>query len=222
MARTTRRRSGPPHDLELPPLTPLDAAAIEPHGDYEAAALVDLDLVGVDATGAAFAACRIERGRLDDSTFGNARLTDCLLVDVGATGFDAGDSTWRDVILDRCRIGALAAVRADWSSVRVRGGKLDFLILAGGRLDDVAFEGCEIGELDLGDARLRNVIFTGCRIGVLDVEGAFLEGVDLTGAGLRTIRGIAGLRGATVSPAQLVEMGPLLAHHLGIRVGDAS
>jgi uncharacterized protein YjbI with pentapeptide repeats len=220
MARTAKRRPGPPHAIQLPELASAESVTLEPHEEYEALHMLDRDLAGLDMSNSSFLGCRFERCRMDDVTLVRGRISECLLTEIGATGLDASDSTWRDSILSDVRIGALAAVRAAWSSVRVRGSKLDFLALAGGRVDDVAFEDCVIEELDLGDARLRNVTFAGCRIGVLDVEGAQLMDVDLTGTTLRTIRGIAGLRGATVSPAQLMELGPLLANHLGIRVGD--
>jgi len=219
MARTAKRRPGPPHVIELPDLAAFQATP-EDHGDYEALDIADRDLARTEAKGATFARCRFVRCRLDDARLPDGRMTECLLDELGATGVDVSGSTWHDTILAGARIGALSAVRAQWSSVRVRGGKLDFLALAGARLDDVAFEDCVIDELDLGDARLKAVTFSGCRIGVLDVEAAQMTDVDLAGAQVRTVRGIASLRGATVSPGQLVEMAPLMAHHLGIRVGD--
>lgn len=219
MARAARRRPGPPLSLDLPHLTPLSDGLV-PKGDYETALLSDRDLSAVDATGATFASCRIERCQLSDGTLADTRLTECHLVEITAAGLDVAGGTWRDVILDKPRIGALAAVRAQWSSVRIRGGRIDFLVLAGARLDDVTFEDCSIGELDLGDARLRNVTFEGCQVDVLDAEAAFLVDVDLSGAKLKSIRGVGSLRGATVSTLQLVELGTLLADHLGIRVSD--
>ena len=60
------------------------------------------------------------------------------------------------------------------------------------------------------------------RLSVRDaLQAAFLVDVDLSGARLTTIRGVGSLRGAVVSTAQLVEMGPLLANHLGIQVRDS-
>ena len=222
MARTAKRRPGPPHAIELPELARSEGVSLESREEYEALHVSDLDLAGADLSGSSFLGCWFERCRMDDMLLARGRISECLLTEIGATGVDASDSTWRDIILDGARIGALTAVRAVWSSVRVRGSKLDFLALAGGRVDDVAFEDCVIDELDLGGARLRNVTLSGCRIGVLDVEGAQLMDVDLTGTTLHTIRGISGLRGATISPAQLTELGPLLANHLGIRVGDGA
>lgn len=221
MARAARRRRPePPRQLHLPALAPFDGE-LEPYGDLEDVALADLDLTGARAEHSALRSCRLERCRLDEATFADGRITECVLAETGASALDVGGGTWRDVIVESPRIGALSAVRADWSSVRIRGGRIDFLVLAGARLDTVAFEDCSIGELDLGDARLRNVTFERCPVDVLDVEAALLADVDLTGATLKTVRGVGALRGATVSTAQLVELGPLLADHLGINVRDA-
>ena len=42
--------------------------------------------------------------------------------------------------------------------------------------------------------------------------------MDLTGARVAAVRGVEGLRGALVAPDQLLDLAPLLAAHLGIRV----
>jgi uncharacterized protein YjbI with pentapeptide repeats len=105
-----------------------------------------------------------------------------------------------------------------WTSVRVRGGKFDFLNLAGAKLTDVVFEGCVIGTLDLGDAEVRSLRCEGTTIDELDVPGARLADVDLSGATLRLVRGIGNLRGTTISAGQLVDLAPLFAEHLGLKV----
>ena len=50
-------------------------------------------------------------------------------------------------------------------------------------------------------------------------KGTFKD-VDLTGADLAGPRGVAGLRGATVSTLQLIDLGPALADELGLKVAD--
>lgn len=81
-------------------------------------------------------------------------------------------------------------------------------------------EDCTIDELDLGDTELRSVRFEGCAIDDLSLEGSRLVDVDLTGVRLGVVRGIAGLRGGTIAPGQLLDLAPLLAAHLGIRVRE--
>ena len=50
-------------------------------------------------------------------------------------------------------------------------------------------------------------------------KGTFKD-VDLTGADLAGPRVVAGLRGATVSALQLIDLGPALADELGLKVAD--
>ena len=211
----------PPVVMALPPLTPFSGRSLQAHGDYEATDFVDLELAGQAADDAAFLACRFERCDLDGLSMRRARLAECLLADVHAVAIDAAESDWRDSLVTGPRLGAMTASGAIWSTVRVRGGKLNFVDLTTARLTDVVFEACEIGGLDLTDAELRFVRFVGCSIDELTVAGARLTEVDLSGATLRAIRGIEGLRGATVSPGQLVDLAPLLADHVGLTVRSA-
>ena len=107
---------------------------------------------------------------------------------------------------------------ATWSGIRLRGIKLDFLDLNGAKVSNTVIEDCVIGELELAEADLRRVRFPGSSIGILGSSGARLTDVDLSGARLRTIGSIAGLRGATLSADQLIDLAPLLAAHVGIRL----
>jgi uncharacterized protein YjbI with pentapeptide repeats len=213
---TTRRE--PPERIVTPPLTAWSDAALEAHGDYEALDLAERDLAGQDARSAAFMGCRIERCRLDDLDLRHARITDTLMADNDATSVNAAEGSWRDSILSGGRVGALTASSATWSGVRLRGIKLDFLDLSGAKVSNTVLEDCVIAELELGEADLRFVRFPGCDIGVLGLSGARLAEVDLSRATLHTISNVAGLRGATLSADQLIDLAPLLAAHVGIRI----
>ena len=56
-------------------------------------------------------------------------------------------------------------------------------------------------------------------MGTLDLGGATCEHVDLRGSWFRVVNGLEGLKGATIDDAQLMELAPLLARHIGVRVG---
>lgn len=90
--------------------------------------------------------------------------------------------------------------------------------LAGGQLDDVRFEGCEIDSIDARGAQLRAVTFVHCSINELNVTEATLTKVDLSGARLRSLVGVDNLRGAIISHGQLLDLAPLLAEQLGLKV----
>jgi uncharacterized protein YjbI with pentapeptide repeats len=223
MTRPTTPRSKPgraeaPDSVALPALTPF-AGSLEARGDYESIDLVDRDLAGQSAESATFASCRIERCRMDGLDLRGSRIAESLLADNDATHVDVTDSVWRDTLVAGGRFGALTASGAAWTDVRLRGIKLDYLDLSGAKLSGVVFEACAIGELELAEADLRTVRFEASSVDVLDAASARFTDVDLSGAKLRTIGGIASLKGATISPEQLIDVAPLLARHLGIVVG---
>lgn len=210
---------GPPRELVLgAPLQAFEGSALEARGDYDGIHFAGLDFEGQAADDAAFLGCRFERCGLGGVSMRRARVAECLVEDLQASSLDVADSTWRDSLLTVRRVGALMATGASWASVRVRGGRLDLVDLSGAKLHGVAFEGCVIGELDLGTCEARGLTFEDCEIELLDVTGARLFAADLTGAAIGAVKGVAGLRGATVTPAQLVDLAPQLAAHLGLRV----
>jgi uncharacterized protein YjbI with pentapeptide repeats len=86
-------------------------------------------------------------------------------------------------------------------------------------LTQVQFLDTRIGELDLGSAELSEVRFVGCEVSRLVVTGARLADVDLRGVELTALEGVGALAGATISEAQLAQLGPAFAEHLGVRVG---
>ena len=50
------------------------------------------------------------------------------------------------------------------------------------------------------------------------MNAARVAGLDLRRTRVGTVRGVGGLHGAVMAPDQLLELAPLLADHIGIRV----
>jgi len=211
-----RRRIG---DVNLPELT-LYTGDLEPDGDFDGLELRDLDLSGQSAENARFLDCRFAGCVLDDAALNHAQIADTVLEEVRAHTLEAIETTWRDVAVSGCRLGAVTAYSAQLTRVRISGGKLDFVNLRDADLTDVVIEDCQIGELDLGGARLTRVTLAGCRVGNLDVTRATLDRFDLRGADLAGLRGLGSLRGAIITPDQLIEMSGPLATHLGLTVRE--
>jgi uncharacterized protein YjbI with pentapeptide repeats len=107
---------------------------------------------------------------------------------------------------------------SNWRSVRISHSKLGYLNFRSAELLDVEFVDCTIDELDLGGAKATRVAFTNTSIRSLDVARATLLDFDLRGAEFSSIRGVDGLRGATITELQLAELAPIIAGHLGIQL----
>ncbi len=180
---------------------------------YSRAAADGLELSATD-----FAECEFAGVSFNDTQLRGATFRDCILSEMYAPVFTAARSSLRDVEIGNPRWGSAELYESGWQSVRIDGGKLDYVNLRGSKLTDVQISDCIINELDLGSATATRVALKNCTIGTLDVNGAKLKDVDLRGTDFRTISGLGSLAGLVIDDYQLTLLAPLLASHLGVVV----
>ncbi|MFF0160160.1 pentapeptide repeat-containing protein [Streptomyces sp. NPDC005263] len=206
-------------EVRLPSLDPFDGGGLEPDGDYDGLEFREGDFAGQDGGGARFMDCALKECVLDETRLTRARILDSVLTGPRGVGTDLAEATLRDVEVVDARMGGVQLHGAVLERVLIRGGKIDYLNLRTARLTDVVFESCVLVEPDFGSARLERVEFVDCAVKGADLTGATLRDVDLRGAAsLEIARGVERLAGAVISPAQLLDLAPVLAGALGIRV----
>ncbi|WP_406008227.1 pentapeptide repeat-containing protein [Streptomyces sp. NBC_00637] len=206
-------------EVRLPPLEPYAGGELEPDGDYDGVELRELDLAGQDGGGARFMDCALRGCALDETRLRHTRFLDSVLSGIRGVGTDLAEATLRDVELLDARLGGTQMYGAVLERVVIRGGKIDYLNLRQARLRDVVFESCVLVEPDFGGARLERVEFVDCALKSADFTAATLTDVDLRGAvELGLAGGVDRLSGAVISAAQLLDLAPVLAAELGIRV----
>jgi uncharacterized protein YjbI with pentapeptide repeats len=205
--------------VALPTLTDVGADDLTGTQHHELVRLAGLDLSGADLRRMTFVECAWERVVLDAADLQGIHLVECRLGQLDAAHCAVSRSSWRDVVLDGSRLGAVESFESTWRSVLVTDSKLGYLNARGSSWTDVTLRGCTVDELDLSGARLTRVRLDDCRVRSLRLAGATLVDVDLRTARLEELEGLAGLAGAWISEQQLSALAPLLADHLGIRVG---
>ncbi|MFD5794380.1 pentapeptide repeat-containing protein [Streptomyces diastatochromogenes] len=206
-------------ELRQPPLEPWTDGELAPDGDYDGLEFQEADLAGQDGAGARFMDCALTGCAVDETALGRARFLDSVLTGLRGVGTDLAESTFRDVELADPRLGGTQLHGAVLERVVIRGGKIDYLNLRQARLKDVVFESCVLVEPDFSGAHLERVEFVDCALRKADFGGATLKDVDLRGAApLEIARGLDRLSGAVISTGQLLDLAPVLAGELGIRV----
>ncbi len=217
----SRVKSARRPQVRLPPLEPYEGGELEPDGDYDGLEFRELDFAGQDGGGARFMDCALTGCALDETRLHHARILDSVLTGLRGVGTDLAESTLRDVELVDARLGGVQLHGAVLERVVIRGGKIDYLNLRKAKLRDVVFTDCVLVEPDFGGARLERVEFVDCTLKGADLTGAALTDVDLRGAAaLEIARGVDRLAGAVISTGQLLDLAPVLAVALGIRVED--
>ena len=134
---------------------------------YSRAAADGLELSGTD-----FAECEFQGVSFNDTQLRGSTFRDCILAELYAPVFTAARTTWRDVHIVNPRLGSAEVYESGWQSVRIDGGKLDFLNLRGAKLMDVLITDCIINELDLGSAAVTRVTLKNALTSYHDVATA--------------------------------------------------
>jgi uncharacterized protein YjbI with pentapeptide repeats len=204
--------------ISLAHLEPGDAQSFVSEREHDGVEFADVDLSRSQARDREIVECLFTGVTLDDAVLSGSRIRESRLERCTATSLRLDACALREVELDGCRIGALDAYDADLRQVRLTQCRLGYVNLRGSQVTDVELVGCHVEDLDLGAATVERMAFRDCTIDHLLLPEAQLSDVDLRGATLSQITSPGGLEGATISTAQLGELAPVLAAHLGIVV----
>lgn len=195
-----------------------DLTGLETDGRAERLLFESDDAAGVDLEDAVFTECIFRSVSLQGSPMARVTFGDCRIEEVNAPVLESPESGWWNTAVVGGRIGSAELYGSTFRSVKFERAKLGYLNLRRAKIKDVEFRDVHIEELDAGGANLERVTFIDCTIDTLALNGAKLKDVDLRGARLRTLSGITALKGATVSFEQLMDLAPILANELGLRV----
>jgi uncharacterized protein YjbI with pentapeptide repeats len=150
-----------------------------------------------------------------------ARLNDVWLQGLRIVGCDLAESSWLDVEASGGVFAGLECHGAGLRRVVFHGCKFDSVNLRGAKLHEVVFHDCVLREVDLSGAAVTECSFPGSRLEQVHLHQAKLSEVDLREAtGLELADGVDSLRGAAVTPVQLLDLAPALAASLGLTVRE--
>ncbi|MFQ4148628.1 pentapeptide repeat-containing protein [Arthrobacter sp. LAPM80] len=207
-----------------PRLTPLDLHDLVDNDDaffgpgetydgqrFERTAFDEANLTSTD-----FLECELNGPTLNDAELRGVRFRGTVLNDSFAPILKGARTSWRDTEINSPRWGSAELYDSSWQSVRIDGGKVDFLNLRASKIVDLQISDCIIGELDLGGANITRMALTNCRIGTLDFQQATLKDLDLRTTDFRTLNGVGSMAGVVIDDYQLGLLAPILAAHLGI------
>ncbi|GAA5225981.1 pentapeptide repeat-containing protein [Paeniglutamicibacter antarcticus] len=195
-----------------------DLTGLDADGRAEGLLFESDDADGVDLEDAVFTECIFRSVSLQGAPMARVTFGNCKIEQVNAPVLEAPDSGWWNTSVVGGRIGSAELFGSTFRSVKFERAKLGYLNLRRAKIKDVEFRDVHIEELDVGGANLERVSFIDCTIDTLAINGAKLKDVDLRGARLRAFSGISALKGATVSYEQLMDLAPIMANELGLRV----
>ncbi|HSX30989.1 MAG TPA: pentapeptide repeat-containing protein [Candidatus Saccharimonadales bacterium] len=174
----------------------------------------------------------------DFSSVAKLYIDSSKLDNVALTGADLEKLECADTVITKLEAAALRAYKANLLRVVLNDSRLtgaefaethfEDCVFKNVKFDDVGFrfatfkrvrfENCILRAADFSNAQLAHVTFSGCDLEAANFISAECKGVDISSEDLTTIKGVLGLKGASISTEQLIQLAPLLATELGFKV----
>ncbi len=198
-----------------------DGAALESKFSVEGAELADTpSFAGTEAGSGEFVNVRMTGASFSETRFRGVRLLDVVARELDATSADWTGAAMSRVLFENCRLTGFQVPEADLKDVTFKRCKIDYGNFRMARLENVTFDECVFDDTDFSNGVLERVEFPSCEIRDTDFHGARMSRVDLSGAQLALRGSAASLRGAIISPLQLIDLAPAMAQEIGIEVED--
>jgi uncharacterized protein YjbI with pentapeptide repeats len=170
-----------------------------------------------------------ERLEADGCTFKNitltarlekVRITDSIMTRMEAAGLYAGEGVWLRAEVRDSRFTGADLGASFFEDCLFKGVKFDGIGFRFAKFKRVTFVECVLRKADFSSAQLTHVTFVDCNFEETNFDAAVCKLVDLRGENLSNIKGVLGLKGATISNEQLIQLAPLLAAELNFTIDD--
>jgi len=133
-------------------------------------------------------------------------------------GLNLTGSSLRRLLIQRVRMSGVVLAETELKDIIIEDTKLDLANFRFAKLARVRFVRCQLIDADFGAAQLVDVDFINCDLTSADFSGVTMQRVDLRSSVVQQIKGIIGLKGATINYDQMITLVPELASGLGIEV----
>ncbi|WP_420174977.1 pentapeptide repeat-containing protein [Luteococcus sp. OSA5] len=164
---------------------------------------------------------RIDGGSLAGSRWYRTNWVDLALRQADAANTAFHESTLKRVTWQECRLVGLTLSGCTLTDVAHRDCLLSMANLRFANLNRVEFVGCDLRGADFTSARLTEVRFIDCLLDEANFTEARCDRVEINGGALAGLRGIDGLRGASIQVSDVLELAGPMARALGLELVTA-
>jgi len=143
---------------------------------------------------------------------------DCIFRQCNLSASKFVDSSWHVISFDGIRASGMQLQHSRLKNILFKDSKLEMTNFRSTHMENIIFEDCNLDEVDFNGARLKNIDFINCTIKNISFAGTKIVSVNLSQSHIESIKGVASLKGITISYDQLMQLAPYFAHEAGIKV----
>ncbi|HEY9290025.1 MAG TPA: pentapeptide repeat-containing protein [Microlunatus sp.] len=182
--------------------------------------LTGVDLAGLESDYAEASGSRFGEVVMASSVWRHAAIADCSFTGCDLANAEFIESGWQRVELRRSRMLGLHVAGCRWKNVIIADTMINLANLRFLQAERVRFENCTLVGTDFGSSQLTDVVFADCDLTETEFSNASLTRVRFERCRLVRIGGVAGLAGASIDRADLLQLAESLAAAVGITIDE--
>lgn len=210
-----------PQKPQLPAqLKDVSAIELQDETTYENLRITLTDFSGAQAANVSFDECELVRPVFSEAKLQKLQLRDVRMIGGDMTAFNSSDGGVLRALFSDIRMTGYDASQSTYKDVVFKNCKLNMANFRFSKLTNVRFEDCDLTEADFQSAELHNVVFRSCTLNKTQFSGARCKKVDFRSSQLFDLGGWQSLAGVSIDSTQLMQIAGELAYELRITVSD--
>lgn len=161
---------------------------------------------------------RISKGSFLNAEFDSAQFANVLVEDSDMSGLLTPTSTFQRAEFRSCRMTGWQAGEALVEDTVFDGCKMDLVGFRFCKFKAVLFKNCLLKAADFQGSSFTDVSFEKCDLAGAEFRQCSVTSLDLRSSEVAEIRYVEGLKGATISPEQLMDLARQLAFVVGLKI----
>lgn len=129
-------------------------------------------------------------------------------------------STFVRVVIDSSQMTGLQLPEGNFLDFILSNSRVNLSNFRNATFTKCSFTDIDLSEADFSGSKLTTVRFERCMLDGADLSNCMFDSVEFVDCSLATISGITSFKGVTISEQNLIEIAPILASELGIRVQE--
>jgi len=155
---------------------------------------------------------------IEPVTYRYIDFSDCLLTNLSANNVVSFRSNTLRCVFKTCTLTGLQLPEGSFKDVVFEDCRLNLANFRNTTFERCIFRSCDLNEADFAAAKCVNVLFEDCQLIQTDFSNLSSTRLEFNGVSLSDIKGVGGLKGATLSQQNVAEIAPLLAGLLEMKV----
>ncbi len=183
---------------------------------------IDVDFAKDERTTESVELSKISKNKveIEPGSYRYIDISDCVLSNCILNTVICFRSSIVRTVIDNGQLTGLQLPEGNFLDFTLKNSRANLCNFRNSKFKLCHFLETDLSESDFSGSKLTRVRFEGCMLDKVDFSNCTFDSVEFIDCSLATINGLTSFKGVSISEQNLIEISPILASELGIKIQD--